>query len=235
MSSTRPVTEADLEVGDLIYYMADAPDIKVIVTTLEGVRNGPRFVAAALHAAKRGKPIVALKVGKSEYGAKAAQSHTAAIAGSAEINSAVFRELGIVEADDIDELIDVASLLSRATPTGRERLAVYSFSGRTAALASDMVGTASLELATFTGDTLSQLRAALPDYAAIDNPVDVTAEVLVDSSLSYTTIEGRRERYEHGHRAGADSLSSTARLQRCWAKAWSAFRPKSTRRSCRYG
>lgn len=181
--------EVDLEVSDFIYYMADAPDIKVIVTTLEGVRNGPRFVAAALHAAKRGKPIVALKVGKSEYGAKAAQSHTAAIAGSAEINSAVFRELGIVEADDIDELIDVASLLSRATPTGREQLAVYSFSGGTAALASDMVGTAGLTLATFTQDTLSQLRAALPDYAAISNPVDVTAEVLVNSELSYATLK----------------------------------------------
>ncbi len=54
--------EADLEVSDYIHYMADAPDIKVIVTTLEGVRNGPRFMAAALHAARRGKPIVALKV-----------------------------------------------------------------------------------------------------------------------------------------------------------------------------
>ena len=56
--------EADLEVSDYIHYMADAPDIKVIVTTLEGVRNGPRFMAAALHAARRGKPIVALVAGR---------------------------------------------------------------------------------------------------------------------------------------------------------------------------
>ncbi len=54
--------EVDLEVSDYIHYMADAPDIEVIVTTLEGVRNGPRFMAAALHAARRGKPIVAIKV-----------------------------------------------------------------------------------------------------------------------------------------------------------------------------
>lgn len=181
--------EADLEVSDYIHYMADAPDIEVIVTTLEGVRNGPRFMAAALHAARRGKPIVAIKVGKSEYGAKAAQSHTAAIAGSAEINSAVFRQLGIVEVDDIDELIDVASLLARRKPTGNEQLAVYSFSGGTAALASDMVGVAGLKLSEFAPQTLAALKEALPGFAAFSNPVDVTAEVLVNTEVSYATLK----------------------------------------------
>lgn len=181
--------EVDLEVSDYIHYMADAPDIEVIVTTLEGVRNGPRFMAAALHAARRGKPIVAIKVGKSEYGAKAAQSHTAAIAGSAEINSAVFRQLGIIEVDDIDELIDVASLLARRKPTGKEQLAVYSFSGGTAALASDMVGLAGLKLAEFAPATIEALRQALPDFAAFSNPVDVTAEVLVNTEVSYATLK----------------------------------------------
>ncbi|MBF6989219.1 acetate--CoA ligase family protein [Cupriavidus sp. IK-TO18] len=181
--------EVDLEVSDYIHYMADAPDIEVIVTTLEGVRNGPRFMAAALHAARRGKPIVAIKVGKSEYGAKAAQSHTAAIAGSAEINSTVFSQLGIIEVDDIDELIDVASLLSRRKPTGKEQLAVYSFSGGTAALASDMVGLAGLKLSEFAPATIEALRNALPGFAAFNNPVDVTAEVLVNTEVSYATLK----------------------------------------------
>lgn len=181
--------EVDLEVSDYIHYMADAPDIEVIVTTLEGVRNGPRFMAAALHAARRGKPIVAIKVGKSEYGAKAAQSHTAAIAGSAEINSAVFSQLGIIEVDDIDELIDVASLLARRKPTGKEQLAVYSFSGGTAALASDMVGLAGLKLSEFAPHTIEALRNALPGFAAFTNPVDVTAEVLVNTEVSYATLK----------------------------------------------
>lgn len=181
--------EADLEVSDYIHYMADAPDIDVIVTTLEGVRNGPRFMAAALQAARRGKPIVAIKVGKSEYGVKAAQSHTAAIAGSAEINSAVFRQLGIIEVDDIVELVDVASLLARRKPSGHEQLAVYSFSGGTAALASDMVGTAGLTLSSFEPATIEALGKALPGFAAINNPVDVTAEVLVNAEVSYATLK----------------------------------------------
>lgn len=181
--------EVDLEVSDYIHAMADAPDIRVIVTVLEGVRNGPRFMAAALHAARRGKPIVAIKIGKSEYGIKAAQSHTAAIAGSAEINSAVFRELGIIEVDDIDEMIDVASLLARRPPTGREHVAVYSFSGGTVALLSDRIGAEGLKMSTFAPETLAGLRAALPSYAAIDNPVDVTAEVLVNKDITYTTLK----------------------------------------------
>ncbi len=181
--------EVDLEVSDYIHYMADAPDIRVIATVLEGVRNGPRFMAAALHAARKGKPIVALKVGKSDYGVKAAQSHTAAIAGSTEINAAVFRELGIVEVEDIDEMIDAASMLARGKPTGREKIALYSFSGGTLALAADHVGIAKLELAAFEPATLDALGEALPSYAAFDNPVDVTAEVLVDSTLSYKTLK----------------------------------------------
>lgn len=84
--------EVDLQVADFIHYMATAPDIKVIVTLLEGIKDGPRFVAALQCAADHGKPVIALKVGKSEYGQRAAQSHTASLTGSAEVNSAVFRQ-----------------------------------------------------------------------------------------------------------------------------------------------
>lgn len=185
--------EVDLEVSDYIHYMADAPDIEVIVSVLEGVRDGPRFMAAALHAARRGKPVVALKVGKSDYGIKATQSHTAAISGSSEINSAVFKEVGVIEVDDVDQLIDTASMLARGKPTGRERIAVYCFSGGTAALASDQIGLGGLVMSEFAPQTRHALSQLLPDYAAIDNPVDVTAEVLVDPSLTYTALKTTAE------------------------------------------
>ena len=64
-------------------------------TSAEGIRDGAKFVAAVRHAADRGKPVVALKVGRSDYGAKAAMSHTAALSGSAAVNSAAFRQLGV--------------------------------------------------------------------------------------------------------------------------------------------
>ncbi|MGN5477110.1 hypothetical protein ACTMU2_09985 [Cupriavidus basilensis] len=83
----------------------------------------------------------------------------------------------------------MASLLARRKPTGKEQLAVYSFSGGTAALASDMVGLAGLKLSEFAPHTIEALRQALPGYAAFTNPVDVTAEVLVNTEVSYATLK----------------------------------------------
>lgn len=183
--------EVDLGISDFIHYMADAPDIQVIATVIEGVRDGARFAEAALHAARRGKPIVALKIGRSEYGVKAAQSHTASISGSAEVNSAVFRQLGIIEVDEMDELIDMAALLARAQPrTGRgsDGVAVFTYSGGTAALAADAVGFSGLRLAKFSAHTQERLNQLLPKYAAIDNPVDTTAEILTDTEVGYAVL-----------------------------------------------
>jgi acyl-CoA synthetase (NDP forming) len=180
--------EVDLQVADFIHYMADAPDIKVIVTLLEGIKDGPKFVAAVQRAAANGKPVIGLKVGRSEYGRRAAQSHTASLTGSAEVNSAVFRQFGVIEVDDIDELVDTAWLFARAMPGAQDALGIYSSSGGTAALAADAVGSAGLTLAAFTPETTAVLRAKLPDFAAIGNPVDTTAMVLSDKTVVETTL-----------------------------------------------
>lgn len=180
--------EVDLQVADFIHYMATAPDIKVIVTLLEGIKDGPRFLAALQCAADNGKPVIALKVGKSEYGQRAAQSHTASLTGSAEVNSAVFRQYGVIEVDDIDELVDTAWLFARAMPGEREAIGVYCSSGGTTALTADAVGTAGLTLAELAPETTELLRSKLPDYAAINNPVDTTAAVLSDADLVESTL-----------------------------------------------
>lgn len=181
--------ELDLQVADFIDYMADAPDIKVIAVLLEGINDGPRFVQAVQHATRRGKPIVAFKVGRSEYGQKAAQSHTASITGSAEINSAVFRQLGVIEVDDIDELVDTAWLLTRAVPdAARTGLAVYCSSGGTTAMTADAIGLAGLTLEPFREETTAVLREHLPSYASIVNPIDTTTAVLADFSIVEKTL-----------------------------------------------
>jgi acyl-CoA synthetase (NDP forming) len=180
--------EADLEVSDFIHHMATADDIRVIATNLEGIRNGPRFLEACQHAARNGKPVIALKVGKSDYGIKAALSHTAAISGTAAVNSAVFRDLGVIEVDDVDELVDIAALVARGQPTGHEKIAVFSYSGGTAALAADKVGLAELTLAQFTPATTEALRRQLPEYANIANPVDTTGVVLTNPELGYESL-----------------------------------------------
>lgn len=180
--------EVDLQVADFIHYMADAPDIKVIVTLLEGIKDGAKFIAGIQRAAANGKPVIAFKVGKSEYGQRAAQSHTASLTGSAEVNSAVFRQFGVIEVDDIDELVDTAWMFARAMPGPEDGIGIYTSSGGTAALAADAVGTRGLRLATFAPETRALLKELLPDYAAIDNPVDTTAAVLSDAQLFEKTL-----------------------------------------------
>ncbi|NYT22447.1 acetate--CoA ligase family protein [Alcaligenaceae bacterium] len=170
--------EVDLDVPDFIAHMANDPDIDVIGVLMEGVKDGRRLAAALELARAKGKPVAMLKVGHSEAGARAAQSHTAAIAGSAAINSAVFGQYGVVEVRDLGELLSTVYLLSRGAPRAGTGLCIYTFSGGTAALAADIAGTAELPMATFTAETASALRDLLPGFAAIDNPVDTTADIL---------------------------------------------------------
>jgi len=180
--------EADLQVADFIDYMADAPDIKVILTLVEGIKDGAKFVAALQKAARNGKPIVALKVGRSQYGQRAAASHTASITGTAEVNSAALKQLGVIEVDDIDELIDVGWLLNRHMPDGRSDIAIYCSSGGAAALTADIVGQSGVRLTEFTQGTVDQLATLLPGYAAIGNPVDTTTAVLSNEQLMDSTL-----------------------------------------------
>lgn len=176
--------EVDLEVPDFIAHMANDPGIDVIGVLMEGVRDGRRLAAALEMARTKGKPVVMLKVGHSEAGVRAAQSHTAAVAGSAAVNSAVFRQFGVIEVRDLPQLLSTVHLLSRGVPKEGSGLCIYTFSGGTAALAADIAGTANLPIASFTAETTAALKELLPSFAAIDNPVDTTADVLRNQDAS---------------------------------------------------
>ena len=180
--------EADLQVADFIDYLADADDIRVIVTLIEGIKDGARLVRALQKAARHGKPVVALKVGRSEEGARAAASHTASITGSAQVNSAVLAQLGVIEVDDIDELVDTAWLLARQLPGAVDEIAVYCSSGGAAALTADMIGQQHIALTRFQPETTRVLAEKFPSYAAVGNPVDTTAAILAQKGLFDDTL-----------------------------------------------
>jgi len=180
--------EVDLEIPDFIAWMAQDPAIKVIGLLMEGIKDGRRLTAALDLARQRGKPVVVLKVGHSEAGARAAQSHTASIAGSAAVNSAVFRQFGAIEVEDLDQLLAVTRLLAVAAPRPGSGLCIYTFSGGTAALATDIAGTAGLPMAVFTEQTNTRLRSLLPAFANIANPVDTTADILRDPEAANTCL-----------------------------------------------
>ena len=183
-----PGNEVDLDLPDFIAHMANDPDIKVIGLLIEGIRDGQRLIRSLELAQRTGTSVVALKIGHSEQGVKAAQSHTAAIAGSARINSAVLAQYGVIEVNDLDDLIAVAQLLCRARPTAGTGLCIFTFSGGTAALAADIAGTQDLPLAQFSESTLAALKSKLPGFAAISNPVDTTADILRDPAAAMACL-----------------------------------------------
>lgn len=180
--------EADLQVADFIHHFARQPEVRGVLTLVEGVKDGPRFVAAALAATRSGRGLGLLKIGRSTYGARAAVSHTASITGEADINSAVFAQLGIAEVDDVDELVDFGALLARGRPGGDERIAVFGSSGGACALVADVLGASGVELAELEPATIERLRARLPSYAAIDNPIDTTTITLTDPGVIDDTL-----------------------------------------------
>lgn len=180
--------EVDLEISDFIEFMAQQPTIKVIAAVVEGVRDGGRFIEAALTAIRQDKPLVLLKIGKTASGMAAAQSHTAALSGEAAVNSAVFKQLKIIEVNDLDELTDVVSLFAQSAPKGDERIAIYSLSGGAAALAADMTELHELPLAAFSDGTYDVLRDVLPAFASIHNPLDISGNVLSTPEILHPSL-----------------------------------------------
>ena len=111
--------EADLEASDFVRYLLDDDDTKVIAVFIEGFKNAKKFLEVAKLAAEKGKPIVAVKIGRSELGAKAAQSHTAALTGTDEAYDAAFEQYGVIRVHDWDKLLEVSQLLAYSPPRFR--------------------------------------------------------------------------------------------------------------------
>lgn len=187
-----PGNEADLDVADFVNHMVEDDRIRVIGAVIEGFNAGPKFLASARRAGSARKPIVVLKVGRSEYGQKSAASHTASIAGNDAVATALFAQHDVVRVDDVEEMGDTLVLFTQAlAAAGRDvaRTCVYSFSGGTATLAADLVGAAGLELAAFEPATVKELQQRAPAFGFVDNPVDLTTKVFTDADLNRDVLE----------------------------------------------
>ena len=167
--------ECDLEVSDFVAHLAQDPATNVIALYLEGLRHPQRFRDAALLARAAGKPIVAFKVGRSEAGARAAVSHTGAMAGSDAVYDALFRQLHIIRAERFSDLIDLPMALSARRVLRGRRLALVTSTGGAASLLADAAGAAGFELPEPDAATAQHLRGLDIPGASLDrNPIDVT-------------------------------------------------------------
>ena len=168
--------EVDLELADFIDWLVDDEATKVIALYVETVRDTKKFRAAALRARQAGKPIVAFKIGRSEAGAKAAISHTGALAGSDRMYDALFKQTGILRAQRFDELLDMPAALATGRSLRGNRVAILTSTGGAGTLVSDALGVTGFETPPPDAETAAKLRALQQgDHAALDrNPIDVT-------------------------------------------------------------
>src|SRR4051812_36022818 len=167
--------EADLDVSDVMDHLVDDPATRVIALYLEGLRKPRQFQAAAIRAARAGKPIVAFKVGRSDAGVQSAISHTGALAGSDTAYAALFRQCGIIRAERFSDLLDIPLALGSARVLKGRRLAVVTSTGGSASLVADAAGMAGFEAPAPDAATAARLNALnIPDAVLDRNPIDVT-------------------------------------------------------------
>ena len=168
--------EMDMELSDLIDWMADDPDTTVIALYVEAIRNAAKFRAAALKAARAGKPIVAFKVGRSEAGSRAVVSHTGALAGADRSYDALFAQSGVIRAPSFSSLLDIPLGLASGRRLAGDRIAILTSTGGVAALVSDSLGVGGFSMPAPDADTAAKLRSLqTSDSAVLDrNPIDVT-------------------------------------------------------------
>ncbi len=181
--------EADLTVADFLEYMVQDARTDLVMMFIEAVRDPDRFVAAAREAQARGKPIIAIKVGRSEAGQRAAASHTASLSGSHTAYRAVFERYGIIEADDPEEAIAIAGLLVSGPLPGGRRVAVTTASGGGGAWMADTLTANGLLLPTLSPNLQGEIRAYIPAYGSPQNPVDTTAQGANTGPMQMRTVE----------------------------------------------
>ena len=172
--------KADVSSNDLLEWWENDPATDVVLLYLESFGNPRRFGTLARRVA-RSKPILAVKSGTTGAGARAASSHTAALAGSEAAVDAVFRQAGVIRAGSLEELIDVAALLStQPLPRGR-RVAILTNAGGLGILCADACEATGLELPGLGDETVRRLEAILPAEASVGNPVDMLGSASADS------------------------------------------------------
>jgi len=166
--------KADVSGNDLLEYWEEDPQTRVILLYLESFGNPRRFTRIARRVARQ-KPIVALKAGRTLAGSRAAGSHTAALAASDTAVDALFHQSGVIRAETIDEMFDIAALLDAQPLPAGNRVAVITNAGGPGILAVDACESAGLIVPEFSPDTRTQLQAFLPATASVANPVDMVA------------------------------------------------------------
>lgn len=166
---------ADVDFGDVLDYLAGDPGTRAILLYVEAVTNARKFMSAA-RAASRLKPVIVIKAGRHAEGAKAALSHTGALAGADEVYDAAFRRAGMLRVYELDELFAAVEVLASLPPMAGNRLAILSNGGGMGVLATDSLIEQGGHLAELAPETIAALDGVLPRTWSHGNPVDIIGD-----------------------------------------------------------
>lgn len=161
----------DINETDILEYLSDDDHIRVIVMYMEDIRSGKRFVDVASRAAVR-KPVIVLKSGRTEAGKKAVSSHTASLAGNDEVNSAAFKQSGVIRARDNEHLFALTRAFSKQPVPKGNGVMVITYTGSLGVAATDMLYLSGMRLAALEPYFRERLKNVLPDFASVGNPID---------------------------------------------------------------
>lgn len=189
--------EADITLSEAIGWMAGNAQTDVICIYMEAVNNAPQFLAALERAREAGKPVIALKAGRSAVGARAAASHTASLTGDAVVADAVLAEYGVIIVRDPETIMDYAYAASRNVFPTRHSLGVITVSGGAGIVISDEAERIGMPMPAMPKAAQTRLKDVLP-YSSSENPLDCTAQALNDSSLIGTFTRAALEEGGYG-------------------------------------
>lgn len=181
--------EAVVDFAEYLEYLADDPDTDVVLGYIEQLRDGPRFLKACRRLAELDKVLIALKAGSTEKGAAAVMSHTSAMAGDQAVYRSVFERMQVIEAADFAQMAELARLAGLRHRQGGTRVAVVTMSGALGAILADRFIESGLELPDLSASVQEVLRAGIPDYGMVRNPVDVTGNVVNDPGFVSQVLE----------------------------------------------
>jgi acyl-CoA synthetase (NDP forming) len=170
--------EACLEFSEYLEWLIEDDGTRCIAGYVEGLRDGEKFVRTAVRARELGKPLILLKVGDSSKGREAAASHTASLAGDQRVYKAALRQLGVMRANDLAHMADLSYLAQFRHRHSGTRVAIVTISGALGALLSDRFNDHGVSIPTLPADVQATLRAGIPDYGMVSNPIDVTGNVV---------------------------------------------------------
>ena len=177
---------ADVDVSDYIACLAAEPEVRAIICLFEGVKSGQRFLEAARLADAAGKALIVYKAGNTAGSGKAALSHTGTLVGSVAAYHAAFDEVGAIQTDDLEAVLELASFFAKAGPPRNGRgVGIMATSGGAGVINADKAEQKGLDLPALAPETRAVLETVVPDFGSVANPSDLTAEVL-KSSTTFT-------------------------------------------------